>query len=205
MRGGLTSGPAVVAWDGVVVGADEQYLVNAMGSLLDERRIGGVTWARPTDQSRPWISVPSTEAFDLSVLLDGTVVSEMRSDDRLLIEVHFSGRDALRALTHIPSVGPTEVTVTVTLGVITAVDLHLQDGAAAHLELSDYGEALVIDPINPLAPSVPPVRQKAWCRDNVLLARSLRATLTHHLIHRSPCAPCGSSTIASRREGVGPR
>ena len=152
VRGELTSGPAVVAWDGVVVGADEQYLVNAMGSLLDERRIGGVARARPTDQSRPWISVPSTEAFDLSVLLDGTVVSEMRSDDRLLIEVHFSGRDALRALTHIPSVGPTEVTVTVTLGVITAVDLHLQDGAAAHLELSDYGEALVIDPINPLAP-----------------------------------------------------
>ena len=147
VRGQLTAGPAVVAWDGVVVGNDEQYLVDAMGSLLDERRIAGVAWARPTDQSRPWASVPSAEAFDLSVLLDGTMVSAMRSDDRVLVEVHFSGRDVLRAITHIPSVGPTEVTATIAFGVITAIDLHLEDGAAAHLELSDYGQALFIDPI----------------------------------------------------------
>jgi hypothetical protein len=121
-----------------------------MGDVLEERRVDGIAWARPSDGSQPWTSVPSGEALDLGVLLDGTPGSATASDGAEQIEVRFSDQDVLRSLSHIPSVGPTKVTVTVSSALITDIDLRLQDGAAAHLELSDYGQALVVrDPSLP--------------------------------------------------------
>lgn len=126
-------------------GAAEHYQVAGMGSLIDERRIDGIVWARPLDGSRPWISARSSEAIDLGVLRNGQISSSTTTDHGQVIELGFTNHDVLRALSHIPSTGPTTATVTIAAGFVASIDLQFRGATSAHIELSDYGLPLAID------------------------------------------------------------
>ena len=153
VRGAL--GTAVL-WEGRVVGNDEQYCRWAMGMLIDERRIAGVAWGRPVDRSQPWTSVASDGSFDLGVLLEGDVTASTMTEDHTVVRLHFTGDDVLRALSHIPSTGPTDATVTIQAGLITDIDLQQFPGATpAHIELWDYATPLVVEPIDISTPCPP--------------------------------------------------
>jgi hypothetical protein len=147
MRSRLGREASLVSRDGVIVGDDEQFQVNAMGMLIDERRIDGVAWGRPSDGSRPWISVPSDGSFDLTVLLDGKIASSRVARDHGVLELRFTDQDVLRALTHIPSVGPTAATLRIQSGYITDIELRLDGGTMAWIELWDYGARLAVERI----------------------------------------------------------
>jgi hypothetical protein len=165
MRSRLGGDAPAVSRDGVIVGDDEQFLVNAMGILIDERRIDGVAWGRPSDGSRPWISVPSDGSFDLTVLLDGEVTSSRVAQGHRVLELQFTGEDVLRALTHIPSVGPTAATVRIQSGYITDIELRLEGGMMAWLELWDYGAPLAVERTGgPAGEMRPPSTHGSGCR-----------------------------------------
>ncbi len=117
-----------------------------MGMQLDERRIDGIAWGRPVDGSQPWISVPSDGYFDLGALLRGEVTSSTGTDGHAVVQLHFTD-DVLRALAHIPSVGPTDATVSIESGLISESDLQLHGGLRAHIELGDYAKPLTVEPV----------------------------------------------------------
>jgi hypothetical protein len=165
MRSRLGREAPLVSRAGVIVGDDEQFQVNAMGILIDERRIDGVAWGRPSDGSRPWISVPSDGSFDLTVLLDGEITSSRLAQDHRVLELQFTDQDVLRALTHIPSVGPTAATVRIQSGYITDIELRLDGGTIAWIELWDYGARLAVERIGgPVGETRPLTTQRSGCR-----------------------------------------
>ena len=91
--------------------------------------------------------MPSDGSFDLAVLLDGEVRSCHVTPDHRVLQLQFTEQDVLRALTHIPSVGPTEATVSIEYGFITDIELRLDGGMTAWIELWDYGAPLVVEPV----------------------------------------------------------
>ena len=141
------STPAV-EWNGFVVGDDEQYVIRTAGLLIDSRRIGGVVWARRLEPVDPWISAPATAPIDPGVLLRGVQQTAEHQGGRSRIGLHFDQVDVLAALTHIPSVGPTTVLVTLEDDVLVEVALQLGGNAHADISFSDYGASLTIDPLD---------------------------------------------------------
>jgi hypothetical protein len=138
-------------WRGVVVGRDEAYISDINGLLIESRRIGGVSWGRKVGSSEPWIQAPSDGSINMGVLLEGTDVHSQRQGDDWLVTLRFAGIDVLGALSHIPSTGPSDVGVTIRGDLITHVSVILRANAMAELSLSDYGAALVIEPVQQTA------------------------------------------------------
>jgi hypothetical protein len=148
VRGRLGAGTSALSWEGIVVGDDEQYHMAAMGTTLDVRRIDGVAWARSLDGSGPWNRAPSDGSLDLGVLLHGELSSAETIDDHRLVQLRFAGEDVLQSLSHIPSTGPAQASVTIRSGYIAEIELRFQGDAIAHIELWDYGEPLTVDPVD---------------------------------------------------------
>ena len=146
VRGEIRSTGPIFSWEGVVVGAAEQYRIAAMGMVIDARRIDGLAWGRLPNQ--PWISVPSDGSFDLGVLLRGQVDTSAAIDGGQQVELRFADVDVLRALSHVPSTGRATVTVTIQDDLVTAVDIRLANGISAHEDLWDYGAALTVEPVD---------------------------------------------------------
>ena len=148
VRGRLGAGTSALGWEGIVVDDDEQYQVAAMGTTLDVRRIDGVAWARSLESPGAWNSAPSDGSFDLGVLLHGELTSAETIDDHRLVQLRFAGEDVLKPLSHIPSTGPAQATVTIRSGYIAEIELRFQRDTTAHIELWDYGAPLVVDPVD---------------------------------------------------------
>jgi hypothetical protein len=151
VRGVLAGSSPVVEWKGIVVGADEQYLVRTAGLLIDSRRIDGVHWARRLEPVEPWSTAPSGTPIDLAVLLQGSEVHAEHRGGQWLITLRFDGVDVLAALAHIRSTGPITADVALEDDAIAQVALHLSGNTTADLSFSDYGAALTVDPVD--APS----------------------------------------------------
>ena len=54
VRGEVRASVPIVAWEGVVVGSDEELTTQASGMLIESRRIGGRSWGRRLDPTGPW-------------------------------------------------------------------------------------------------------------------------------------------------------
>ena len=147
VRGEVRTSVPIVAWEGVVVGSDEELTTQASGMLIESRRVGGRTWGRRLEPTGPWAEVPYDGAMDLSVLLRGRLEQVEHTDDSWLITLEFADTDVLRALTHVPSVGPTTAHVRLVDGVLSDVTLELAGHISARVELSDFGAGLSITPL----------------------------------------------------------
>src|SRR5690242_7813743 len=147
VRGELRTGTATVRWEGFVVGADEQYVIQAAGLVMDSRRIAGVSWGRTRDSTEAWTTVPYDAPVDLGVLHRGRLVDPTRGADGATLTLAFHDVDVLRALTHIPSVGDTTAQVDLHNGTVARVLLSLGRSTRAELEFWDYGVALHVDPV----------------------------------------------------------
>jgi len=147
VRGEVRTSVPIVAWEGVVVGSDEELRTQASGMVIESRRIGGRSWGRRLDPTGPWAEVPYDGPMDLGVLLRGRPGQVEHTDDSWLITLEFADTDVLRALTHVPSVGPTTAHVTLVDGVLSEVTLELAGHISARVELWDYGVRLSIAPI----------------------------------------------------------
>jgi hypothetical protein len=150
VRGEIGASVPIVQWDGIVVGPDEQYTMQASGLLLESRRIGGRNWGRRLDPTGPWVEAPYDGPVDLSVLLRGRPGYVDHSNHSSSITLQFASVDVLRALTHVPSVGPTTAHVTLVDGVLTEVTLELGGGVRAHVALTDFGAPMSIEPVEEL-------------------------------------------------------
>jgi hypothetical protein len=147
IRGVVEIDGPVISWEGIVVGRDEQYLIETNGLRMDSRRVDGVHWARRLDPDGPWTTVPPDGPMDLAALLQGSDVRSQALDDGWLISLRFHDLDILEALTHVPSAGPTDAEVTLTDGTISQVALDLAGGARAAIALWDYGATLAVTPV----------------------------------------------------------
>ena len=165
VRGEVRASMPMVAWEGVVVGSDEQLTTHAGGLLIENRRIGGRSWGRRLDPTGPWAEVRYDGSIDLSVLLRGQLVQVEHTDGQWLLTLQFTGTDVLRALTHVPSVGPTTAHVTLIDGVLSEVTLDLAGHVTAHIGLWDFGAPLDIEPV-----ALPPDR-----REDRTIGRGFRA------------------------------
>ena len=147
VRGEVRASVPIVAWEGVVVGSDEELRTQASGMVIESRRIGGRSWGRRLDPTGPWAEVPYDGAMDLRVLLRGRLGHVEHTDDSWLITLQFTDTDVLRALTHVPSVGPTTAHVRLVDGVLSDVTLELDGHISARVELWDFGTPLSIAPV----------------------------------------------------------
>jgi len=148
VRGEIGANMPMVAWDGVVVGSDEQYRTRASGLLIESRRIGGRSWGRRLDPVAPWVETAYDGPMDLSVLLRGRPTDRVgHTYDSSSITLQFASADVLRALTHMPSVGPTTARVTLIDGALSEVTLELGGGVRAHVEFGDFGGPINIEPV----------------------------------------------------------
>jgi len=147
VRGEVRASMPIVAWEGFVVGSDEQLTSHAGGLLIESRKIGGRSWGRRLDPTGPWAEVRYEGPIDVSVLLRGRPEKVEHTDDSWSITLQFTGTDVLRALTHVPSVGPTTARVTLIDGVLSEVTLELGGNVTAHVEFWDFGAPLDIEPV----------------------------------------------------------
>ena len=147
VRGEVRTSVPMVAWEGVVVGSDEELTTQASGMVIESRRVGGRSWGRRLDPTGPWVEVRYDGQMDLSVLLRGRPEQVEHTDDSWLITLQFTDTDVLRALTHVPSVGPTTAHVRLVDGVLSDVTLELAGHISARVELWDFGAQLSIAPL----------------------------------------------------------
>jgi hypothetical protein len=153
VEGTVTVGAPLVRWQGVVSGTTEQDFTWAAGLTIESQRADGQGWVRRTDISDDWRRFPYDGPVDLGVLLHGHV-EDVQHDDTWSVTVSFHDVDVLKAMTHIPSIGDTEVTVTLGNGELVRADLDVGGHAHAELLFSDYGVGLALDPV-PMWPAAP--------------------------------------------------
>jgi hypothetical protein len=147
VRGQLVANGAFLAWEGIVAGADEQYVMTTGGLRFESRRVADTGWRRRLDRPEPWKTFPYDGPIDLTVLLRGTPDGVEQADGRFTVTLQFVDVDVLRALTHAPSTGPTTAEVSLSGNAIRGITLHLAGGASAQLELWDHGAPLAVDPV----------------------------------------------------------
>ena len=153
IRGEVRGSVPIVAWEGVVVGSDEELTTQASGMLIESRSIGGRSWGRRLDPTGPWAEVRYDGPIDLSALLRGRPEQVEHTDDSWLITLQFTDTDVLRVLTHVPSVGPTTAHVRLVDGVLSDVTLELAGHISARVELWDFGVRPIESRPTPFAPS----------------------------------------------------
>jgi hypothetical protein len=140
MRGVVSAGAAfVVSWDGLVADGDERYVVLSQGVRIEHRRIHGVHWYRRIHPMGVWQRTAPDRPISLDVLLRGDVVDGGGGDGSSVVVRVPADVDALETLGHVPSVGPTTVTVHLRGGVVSELDLAFGGGARAQILLWDYG------------------------------------------------------------------
>jgi hypothetical protein len=147
VKGTVMFGGPLLSWEGIVDGDDEQYVLHAVGRIIDSRRIAGQNWWRPLGSSEPWKLAPADAPFDLGVLLRGEVVAARDEDDRWTLTLHFADVDVLAALTHVPSAGSTTAEVTIVNDRVAEVALRLSGFGNAQLSFWDYGTDVSIEPV----------------------------------------------------------
>jgi hypothetical protein len=152
VRGEVRVAAPLVAWEGVVVGTDEEYTATAMGLSIESRRLGGASWARRRDRVEPWSKAPYDGAVDLGALLQGHLDASQRRGERWSTTLGFDDVDVLRALTHVPSTGPTTAEVSGDDASMTVV-LRLGANATARVEFWDFGGPVSIEPLDTRAAS----------------------------------------------------
>jgi hypothetical protein len=134
VRGTVRATGPVVQWEGCVDGDEESYRSQIGGRVVDSRRTGDVLrFRRADDPASVWTDMPRDAPLDLSVLVRGTPSDGERRGGALRVTLHFDGEDVLSALAHIPSIGASDVVVTVVDGRLSSVHVDFADHASADL------------------------------------------------------------------------